>query len=295
MKTIPIVFSTDDNYVLPLAVAIKSIIDKKNKDDNYVIHIFHNGLTEQSFNILSSFNYACEIKFVDVGEFLKDSSIYAKDRFPIAACFRFFISQILSEYEKVLYLDCDILANRDVALIYDIDLGDNLVGAVKMIFEEQENDTYFNSGIMLYNTKQFNSEKACDKCLQYMEDNKDLVFPDEQVLNEVCFGKIKYLSHIYNFQTWYCLHQDFLNKTNIKKIKDIVIFHYSTKPWNDSNSPFSQIWWKTAKTLPIGIFNLIEEKYKQNKSENCPQFYKYYFASPLKKFFIKLKNKFFKK
>ena len=134
MKTVPIVFSTDDNYVLPLSVAIKSIIDKKSKEYEYIIHIFHNGLSEQSISILSSFNYACKIKFVNVGEFLQGSSIYAKDRFPIAACFRFFISQILPEYEKVVYLDCDTLANRDVAELYRCEIGDNLVSAVKMIF-----------------------------------------------------------------------------------------------------------------------------------------------------------------
>lgn len=294
MKTVPIVFSTDDNYVLPLCVAIKSIIDKKSKAYEYIIHIFHNGLSEQSISILSSFKYACKIKFVNVGDFLQGSSIYAKDRFPVAACFRFFISQILPEYEKVVYLDCDILANRDILQLYENDLGDNLVGAIKMIYPKSDNQTYFNSGVMVYNTKQFNAEKACDKCLDYLQNHRDLDFPDEQVLNDVCNGKVKYLPYEYNFQTWYCLHEDLLKKTKLKKIKDIVIIHYSAKPWNDANAPFADLWWKTAKTLPEEIYSLIEAKYKQTKRTGKLEYYKYYFANPIKKFFIKLKKKIIK-
>ena len=292
MKVIPIVFSTDDNYVLPLSVAIKSIIDKKNKKDKYIIHIFHNGLNKDSINILNSFNYAVEIRFINVAQYLENTVIYAKDRFPISACFRYFISQILFEYEKVLYLDCDILANRDVAELYNENLGDNLVGAVKMLYADQDNQTYFNSGIMLYNTVKFNEEKIYGKCLDYMQEHRDLSFPDEETLNAVCYGKIQYLPYKYNFQTWSCLHEDLLKKTGIKKVKDIVIIHYSTKPWNDVNAPFAEKWWWVAKTLPKDIYFLIEDKYgKERTKTNSQLYYKYYFANPIKKFFVKIKKK----
>lgn len=291
MKTIPIVFSADDNYVLPLCVAIKSIIDKKKKGYDYIVHIFHNGLNEENVKILNYFNYACKIKLVNVEEYLKDTVIYAKDRFPISACFRYFISQILPEYEKVIYLDCDVLLNRNVFELFANDLGENLVGAVKMVYADGDNPTYFNSGIMLYNTKKFNDEQVYSKCLNYMQEHRDLSFPDEQTLNEVCYGKILYLPYKYNFQTWSCLHEDLLKKTEVKKIKDIVIIHYSTKPWNDVNSPFADLWWKTAKSLPKELYSLIEGKYKQTKQTPKSEYYKYYFANPIKKFFIKLQYK----
>ena len=49
---IPIVFATDDNYVLPLCVAIKSIIDHKSKKDDYNIYVFHGGLREENIKLI---------------------------------------------------------------------------------------------------------------------------------------------------------------------------------------------------------------------------------------------------
>ena len=54
---IPIVFATDDNYVLPLSVAIKSLLDTKNKKDEYIVYVFHNGLSDSNINLLNKFNY----------------------------------------------------------------------------------------------------------------------------------------------------------------------------------------------------------------------------------------------
>ncbi len=51
-RIVPIVFATDDNYVLPLAVAIKSMLDHKNSNDEYRIYIFCDKLSEKSIDIL---------------------------------------------------------------------------------------------------------------------------------------------------------------------------------------------------------------------------------------------------
>ena len=42
-----------------------------------------------------------------------------------------FIPSIFPEYDKVIYLDSDIVVNCDIAELYNKDMGDNIIGAVK--------------------------------------------------------------------------------------------------------------------------------------------------------------------
>jgi len=192
-------------------------------------------------------------------------------------------------------LDCDILANRNIKELYKIDLEKNLVGANNFVaFFKEDFKFYFNSGVLLINNKLMREENITEQCLKYMAGHSDLCNPDEQTLNEICKNRVKYIPYIYNYQPWYCESEDALQKTGANKLSDIYIIHYGKKPWNNPHSPLADKWWKTAKSLPKDIYEQIKEKY--NFSGKCkPQgYYKYYFANPINKFFIKLKRKIFK-
>ena len=47
-KTIPIFFSSDDNYVPFLSVAINSMLENASKDYNYDIIVLNSGLTNEN-------------------------------------------------------------------------------------------------------------------------------------------------------------------------------------------------------------------------------------------------------
>lgn len=294
---IPIVFATDDNYVLPLCVAIKSIINNKNKEDELKIYVFNSGLNNENVAILNSFNSdSCTIQLIDVSKYLNEtkSSIYAMGRFPISACFRFFIPQILYEYDKVIYLDCDVLVMQSLKELYCVDLTNVLCAANNMIVGENfENKDYFNSGVLVVNNKEFIKQDAINKCLDYMKKNKELSYPDEMALNYVCKDKVKFIDTKYNFQTTYAKEKKSLIATKVKRINDIVIIHYTDKPWKYVNTIFAKYWWNTVKTLPKDLQFQIQTKFSKDYDINGQVFgyYKYYFANPVKKFFIKINSK----
>lgn len=291
MRVIPIVFSTDDNYVLPLAVAIKSLLDKKNKKDEYKIYVFHDELSEESKRKIKSVCGKTFLEFVCVTSFLEGTNFYAVGHVSVATYYRFFIPKILGEYDKVLYLDCDILINGDVGKLYDVDMGDNILAGNRMLGDDAQVRNYFNAGILLFNVKEYLKNGICEKCVQYIADNQDLKYPDEQALNAVCFGKVAFLSFKYNFQTWYCTTKELLEKTRIKRIKDITIIHYSSKPWRDDATALGHLWWKKVDTLNEQLKEEAYVKYGEySKNKRC-FFSEYYFASPLGKLVYKLRKK----
>ena len=47
--------------------------------------------------------------------------------------YRFIIQEALSFYTKILYLDCDLIVNGDIAELYDMNIGNAAIGAIRDI------------------------------------------------------------------------------------------------------------------------------------------------------------------
>lgn len=111
--TIPIVFGTDDNYVLPLSVAIQSLKNHKKSDIALKIYVLYNKLSQDNINVMSSLNdNTCQVAFVNVTDFFKGKNIYATSYFSVAMYYRLVAPLLLKQYGKIFYLDCDIIVKR---------------------------------------------------------------------------------------------------------------------------------------------------------------------------------------
>lgn len=53
----------------------------------------------------------------------------AKQHITTETFYRFLILDILKDYKKVVYLDCDMIICHDVAELYRVDMGENLIAA----------------------------------------------------------------------------------------------------------------------------------------------------------------------
>ncbi len=120
-------------------VAIKSLQRSKKREINLKIYIFNAGLKDENKNkILTLKKEDCQIEFVCVSEFLIGAEFYACHDFSEAMYYRFFIPQILSEYEKVLYLDTDTVVTNCVSKIFEQDLSGYRVGCLlRLRYDEQ--------------------------------------------------------------------------------------------------------------------------------------------------------------
>lgn len=296
-KKLPIVFSVDDNYILPLSVAIKSLKEKCKKKCK--IYVFFEKLTEENKQKILAFkDRKTEIRLYCVEEYTKGCKLYEKWKFTIAMYFRFFIPKILSKYEKVLYLDCDILVKNDFSFLFDLDMQGKCIAGVHD--EGMEEKSYINSGVLLFDVKKCNEFYFTEKCLKYVEEHTELSWPDQDAINEVCHGNIYYLNFGYNFHiaafyakdpTLYTVNRfSYLCKYAKIKTKDVVFIHYicQQKPWSgefvslESGAsffiPLTELWWKEASRLPNNYFK--DEKQFQPKRLS--------FKTRIKRFFLRL-------
>ena len=87
-----------------------------------------------------------------------------------SALLKFKISEILANYDKIIYLDGDILVQKDLTELYNIDIDGYYVAAVddtgkiyhkKDVYAKYPN--YFNSGVMLLNLKKCREDNISSK------------------------------------------------------------------------------------------------------------------------------------
>lgn len=262
-QEIPIFFATDNNYISCVSVAIYSLAKNSSSNNNYRIIILHTGLDEKSKNNLKELEKDnVKISFENIKEKIskteKDLSLRLRDYYSTSIFYRMFIPTLFPEYEKAIYLDSDVIINDDIAKMFEIDLKDNLVGAVtdqvvnnSDIFIKYsqvalgiEAKNYFNSGILLLNLREFRKSKIEEKFIYLLTKyNLDTIAPDQDYLNILCKDRVVYLP-----ETWDKM-ADYGEEIEASKVH-IIHFNMFKKPWHYKEIPYSDVFWEYAKQTP---------------------------------------------
>ncbi|MDR0408582.1 MAG: glycosyltransferase family 8 protein [Campylobacteraceae bacterium] len=299
-NTIPVVFSSDDNYAPYLGVCIKSLIGHSTPFNNYEIFIIDGGISKNHKNQISSMEIKnISIKFIDIKPFLEniDLSIFSlNSHFTINTYYRFFMPKIFSNYDKLIYLDCDMLILKDVKELFDIDIDDNYLGVTRdiyVIYSAAKNnftqsdyyckilglkkhENYFNAGCMICNMKKMREDNLTEKLIKKLCEIKKPKFVDQCILNAVCHGQVKYIQNNWNY-TWHLsLTKDCSTylpspymEYYLSAETEPYIIHFTSgkKPWTDISLPKSYIWWQYARNTPF----YEEILYKNFQQQNIDQ------------------------
>lgn len=257
MKEIPIFFATDNNYAPFLAVTLKSIFENSSKDYFYRIYVMTSNLHDDLRKRISKVMVEnSSIEYVDINSKLETikSKLHLRDYYSMETYFRFFIADMFPQFDKVIYLDCDIVVVGDIADFYNTHISNYLVAAVKdQVFEKYKcfsdyankvlglrTKKVFNAGVLLMNTKLFRAYKVLDKFTNLLSFYKFRVTQDEDYLNVICKDKVKYLNVGWNKMPF---DNTELNK---KKLK-LIHYNLSLKPWHYDNIMYGDLFWKYAQ------------------------------------------------
>lgn len=261
--TIPIFYAIDDSYAKFVAVSIKSLIMNANNNYNYDINVIYENLSEENAKklksletdnvkiILTEMNQNLSMITDKLGNRLREYT------FTLTIFFRLFIPVMFPKYHKCIYIDADTVIPGDISRLYNEDLEDNYLGCIvdkstidneilASYFEEVvgiPRDKYINSGVLLMNSKKLRELKIDEKFLDlYIKYGFDVIAPDQDYINSMCYGHIKYLSDIY----------DAMPNPNNKEVENPVIIHYNLflKPWQYENVQYYDYFWKYAKFTP---------------------------------------------
>ncbi len=277
-KEIPIFLAVDDNYISFLAVTIQSILDNSSKDYKYSIKVLNTGISEENIKKIKKYerdNF--KIEFVDVSKPLEELGLrlHTCIYYTQTTYYRLFIPSMYPQYDKAIYLDCDLIVRSDIAKLFNINIGNKLVGAVS---DEYVMTTpklhryitnglgfgrvsdYFNAGVLLMNLKEMRNQKFEETFIDLLAKYKFIV-QDQDYLNIICKGQVHYISGMWDKMP--CVQDVDVNK--------IHLVHYNLiwKPWH-AEIPYSEeFWYYVDKTeFKDQIHNIRDnysvEKYKQD-------------------------------
>lgn len=212
-RAIHLAFASDAACSVVLGIALLSLLRVQPPGICYVFHILDGGIPARVQKQIKQLVEEAKsvVRFIPVGGRLSD--LPCGGRFPGAVYHRFLLPELLPpDVERVLYLDADVLACRDVTPVYDADLGDRPVGApVWQVVEPWEREMgsllcgfcrrmglpedgkpYFYSSQLLMDLAQMRREGTGERLIQAARqaDPAALAWPDQDILNKELRGHI---------------------------------------------------------------------------------------------------------
>lgn len=287
-NNIPVIFSCDANFIPYLGVCIQSLINSSSDDHNYDILILEDLIPDWQKERLKSLIKGREnisMRFINITPYFDEyrKRFYIRDRYTLSTYARFFIPDILEAYDKIVYLDADTIIKKDIAELYNIDIGNNLLGgaldyavhinwyAGMMGVEKYKyaynylsktahlNDIsgYFQAGVLIMNLEECRKTNLLKKCINFFNYIEKPLLVDQDVLNFVCKEKVKIIDQRWNFQ-WhlrlgeynslrYLPYEMFESISQV--FDDFYLIHYcsNTRPWTSPNQINAHFFWDTAK------------------------------------------------
>ena len=247
--------SLDSNYIHPLCVMFNSLAST-NGSNRFDIYVAYSSLTEEDFAMMEKALGSLDAKIhrVPVDEEIF-SGAPVLDRLSKATYYRLLIGEILPEsVDRLLYLDPDIVINRDLSDFYNTNLGDNIVAGCGHLYGFVEGinimrlgislkaHTYINAGVMLIDLKKWRKFVTVKQILAFIQKNiRALLLADQDVVNSVFRDKILALDErFYNLDEKTLVHYEKKSAGN-KRIdinwirENTVIIHFNGKhkPWNE--------------------------------------------------------------
>ena len=125
-----IVFAINDQYIPPFGVALHSLIRHSDRNRSYKIFVLNEGIGSGHWKKVKSMEQPhVTVESVNVSEWMREHQIPTVNHLSKETTYRLLIPKLFPQYEKVLYLDSDLLIRRDVAELFDMDLEGAIFGA----------------------------------------------------------------------------------------------------------------------------------------------------------------------
>lgn len=324
-KCVPVVFACSDFFVPYASVSLKSMIDNTTENWNYDIIFLHTGISKRNQQLMQFMlrgKNNLSLRFVNIQSIVANNKLIANNHVSVETFYRLSAHKVLKNYDKIVYLDSDIVVLNDVAELFNINIGKNLIaatvdadhageyaGAIPNVKEYSDKVLklkdpyrYFQAGVMVFNIAQLNKTFPKDEIMDWAE-KREYMYVDQDVLNMLCEGKIHYVKMNWNVMTD-C--NGFRLGTIIKRApkpiydeymearKDPYIIHYAgnEKPWNSPLSDYSEYFWDYARKTPYYeaiLWRMSDFVEKLGRSAFMPM------AAPKRSFLRKVADKFFPK
>lgn len=256
-----ITMAVSEEYAKFLFVLLASIRENACSSNYYDVIVLSDGLSLSNRVAMIEENTRdnFSLRFVDAISWLDNKKFYTFQHIGRTTYLRLAVFDILSCFEKVIYLDCDMVVNRDIGELYNQCIEGYMVAAVKDTVmrgwccaktkeseeqckynEEQlgmlDVSRYFNAGVMILNIKEFCSHGYTSSKLINMALSKKWRWLDQDLLNKVCYDNVVFLDARWNVMVHPFEFESDMSEFNmpepefklyLKTIENPYIVHYA--------------------------------------------------------------------
>ncbi len=237
MSRINVCLSFDDNYAKYAGVTIASILANAKDSDELYFYLLDGGVTTENKEKILSLRTIkdCTIKFVPIDEDLFNDykKIKTHKYITLPTYYRLKISELIPDVERIIYLDCDVVANVSLEELFNADMGDCAVAGVRDVEPKwaKDNSTYVNAGILLLDLKKFKERNIEQAFLDYTKDHIETIkMGDQEIINEVLKNRIKLLEPKWNVQA-----SHFIARSIYTEFPWLIHYIGVWKPWHDNS------------------------------------------------------------
>lgn len=282
---VPVVLSANDSFAPYLDIMIRSMIANSSPNRNYDLIVLYNDISEKNRNLITMASCGKEnlsIRFIRVCEYFDASKLFVDQHLSVETYYRLIIPEIMPNYHKILYLDCDMVADHDVAELYDMDLKGAVIGAGKDIdvagqINLNQNDwkkyatetlgldcafDYFQAGVLILDLDGLRKTATSEEMIE-MALTHSFRCHDQDILNIICKNKVTYLPQQWNtLMNWQepgrsrmqilkmAPRQLFEEYSRARKCPYLIHFAGYQKPWDVVDCDFAEYFWEYAKLSP---------------------------------------------
>ena len=286
-NNVPIVFNCSHEYVPCLLTSLYSLKAHTSSSHNYDIIICESNIVKSHKVLIKTHieqeNISVRFLTVDESAFPEDINAINKGKsFSESTFIRMLFPRFLPSYDKVLYLDVDVIVLDDVYDLYNTDLEGNTIGACKdaivNAMKNQEHleinkyltndlrlknhENYFQTGVIIFDCHQFRKNNCEDKLFNIIRTITKPSATYKCVLNMLFEGDVKFIDLSWSYQNE-GVDLGIMNPTNymddaictqyLAARKKPKIIHYfdHIKPWVYPDANLAHIWWKYARETPM--------------------------------------------
>ena len=278
---IPVVLSAGEKLAPVMAVALQSLLNNSNSERKYHFIILNEDFSEKTKALLrdqvSHFSH-CVIDFVNVAHVFDEIPISPPPNSPynIYTWLKLFIPYWFDTYEKVIFLDTDIMAKGDIAELYDFDISDFGLGAAVNQYPEwmlqQKNYSYFlNVGDQVFTLFDNWSRYICTGVLVFDTHKFKMKFAQQDFFKLAIYYSNRYLLYLSELDLlaillkddYYLLPPEWNHQMGsfayhgyyMPSPPNTKIVHY--KPWENNplmnEDPDVLEWRELVATVPLAI------------------------------------------
>ena len=265
VPSINVAFCFDNNMWMLAGVAIASLLYQGCGQVIYNIYcVVPKNLgaakRRELTNMVAAMDEKSSIVFLDAND---DFDASVTKQYTTGIYFRFMLARLLPDVDKIIYCDADVSFGDSLNEMFEIDMGDNVIAGVRDASQGRKwpsnKNGYINSGVLIINLAQVRQLGLYEKWIE-LSKSDEFAYPDQDILNKTCDGRILYLPLKYNYMCGAdgrrlsaVVPCGIYSKDELEDARNnpVVVHYILRQPWLGRAHLLGDQWWRYAAMTPF--------------------------------------------